>query len=77
MPDLTEEEYKALDELLTKTTPKVTGNGKNGFFMKNKGNIIIVDDITATYLRAQASAKQKSPSELVEEIVRERIRAAI
>jgi len=45
MQDLTEEEYDALDELLTKTTPKVTGDGKSGFFMKNKGNIIIVSDV--------------------------------
>ena len=61
MPDLTEEEYDALDELLTKTTPKVSGDGKNGFFMKNKGNIIIVNDITATYLHARASTTHKTP----------------
>ena len=73
MPDLTEEEYDALDELLTKTTPKVSGDGKSGFFMKHKGNIIIVNDTTATYLRARADATHKSPSELVDEMVQEQI----
>ena len=34
MPDLTEQEYDTLDELITQTTPKVTGDGKGGFFIK-------------------------------------------
>jgi len=41
MPDLTEEEYDALDEYYTKNPPKVSGDGESGFFMKHKGNIII------------------------------------
>jgi len=77
MPDLTEEEYDALDEYYTKNPPKVSGDGKNGFFMKHKGNIIIVNDITATYLRAHADAVHKTPSELVDEMIKERIAAAV
>ena len=77
MPDLTEEEYDALDEYYTKNTPKVSGDGKSGFFMKHKGNIIIVNDITATYLRACADTLHKTPSELVEEMVQERISASV
>ena len=76
MPELTEEEYDALDELLTKTTPKVSGNGKNGFFMKHKGNLVILNDISSTYLRARADAEHKTPSEIVDEMVIERINAA-
>jgi hypothetical protein len=76
MPDLTEEEYDALDEYYTKNPPKVSGDGKNGFFMKHKGNIIIVNDITAAYLHARANAVHKTPSELIDEIVQERIAAA-
>ena len=77
MPDLTEEEYDALDELLTKTTPKVTGDGKSGFFMKNKGNVIILSDISATYLRARADATRKTPSEIIDEMVQEQISTVI
>ena len=32
MPDMTEEEYDALDELWTKNPPKVSGDGKSGFY---------------------------------------------
>jgi len=74
MPSLTEEEYDALDELLTKTTPKVTGDGKGGFFMKNKGNIIIVSDVSAAYLRSRADAIHKTPSEIIDEMVLEQMR---
>jgi len=76
MPDLTEEEYDALDEYYTKNPPKVSGDGKSGFFMKHKGNIIIVNDITAAYLRARADTVHKTPSELVDEMVQERINAS-
>ena len=76
MPGMTDEEADALDEMVTKNPPKVSGDGKNGFFMKHKGNVIIVNDITATYLRARADAVHKTPSELVEEMVQERMSAA-
>jgi len=74
MSDLTEKEYDTLDELLTKTTPKVTGDGKGGFFMKNKGNIIIVSDVSAAYLRSRADAIHKTPSEIIDEMVLEQIK---
>ena len=65
MPDLSEVEYDALDELWTITTPGVSGDGKNGFFMKHKGNIIIVSDISAEYLRTCAD---EIPPEIIEEL---------
>ena len=77
MPDLTEEEYDALDEYYTKNPPKVSGDGKNGFFMKHKGHVIIVNDISAAYLRARADAVHKTPSELVDEMVQEQMSAVI
>jgi hypothetical protein len=77
MPDLTEEEYDALDEYYTKNPPKVSGDGKSGFFMQHKGNIIIVSDTTAAYLRAKAYADHKTPSEIVDEIIQERIFATV
>jgi len=75
MPDLTEEEYDALDEYYTKNPPKVTGDGKSGFFMKHKGNIIIENDTTAASLRVRVDTVHKTPSELVDEMVQERINA--
>jgi hypothetical protein len=57
MPDLTEEEYDALNEYWTKHTPQVSGDGKSGFFAKHKGNIVILDDVSAAYLRVKSEAR--------------------
>jgi hypothetical protein len=40
MSDMTDEEYDILDEFVTKHPLKVSGDGKSGFFMKHKGNIV-------------------------------------
>jgi hypothetical protein len=69
MAGMTEEEADALDELWTKTTPKISGDGKNGFFMKHKDHIIIVDDLSAAYLRAKADAARKTPAEIISDMV--------
>jgi hypothetical protein len=77
MLDLTEEEYDALDEYYTKNPPEVSGDGKSGFFMQHKGNIIIVSDTSATYLRVKAASVHKTPSDLVDEMIQEQIAAAV
>jgi len=77
MPDLTEEEYDALDELWTNNPPKVSGDGKNGFFMRHKNEIVILDDVSSTWLRLKSETTQKSATEIIGEMVRERIAAAM
>ena len=63
MPRMTDEEADALDELVTKNPPKVSGNGKNGCFMKHKGNIVILDDVSATWLRVTSEYTANPHSE--------------
>jgi hypothetical protein len=48
MKDLTDEEYDALDEKWTKTTPKVGPNG-SGFFSQRKAaaRTVTIDDLSA------------------------------
>jgi hypothetical protein len=78
MPDLTDEEYDALDEYWTTHTPKLSGNGKSGFFAKHKAHgdmLVFLDDVSATYLRVKSVATRKTPSELIAEMVREKITA--
>ena len=77
MPRMTDEEADILDELVTKNPPKVSGDGKTGFFMKNKGNIIILDDVSATWLHATSESTHKTPSQLVSEMIREKIAIAM
>ena len=75
MNDLTEEEYDALDELWTHNPPKVSGDGKNGFFMKHRGEIVLLDRVSAGWLRARAEADHITPTEVIGRLVREKIGA--
>jgi len=77
MPRMTEEEAQSLADEFAKNPPKVTGDGKSGFFMKNKGNIIILDDVSATWLRVRSEFVHKSPSDLVSEMIREKMAVAM
>ena len=76
MPDLTDEEYDALDEYWTKNTPKLSGNGKSGFFAKNSGHVIFVDDLSANWLRIKAASRHTTPEAIIGELVRKEIAAA-
>ena len=77
MAKMTDEEADALDELVTKNPPKVSGDGKSGFFMKHKGSIVILDDVSATWLRATSESTHKTPAQLISEMIREKIAVAM
>ena len=72
MPRMTDKEAQALADEFAKNPPKVTGDGKSGFFMKHKGSIIILDDVAATWLRVTSESAHKTPSDLVSEMIREK-----
>jgi len=73
MPDMTEEEYDALDELWTINPPKVSGDGKNGFFMRHKNEIVILDNVSATWLQLKSNITKKTKTEIISELIREKI----
>ena len=52
--DMTDAEYDALDELLTKTTPKIK-KGTGGIFTENRTRMLLLDEATIRILDAQAS----------------------
>ena len=70
MPDMTDEEYDALDEYWTKHTPKLSGNGKSGFFAKHTGRVVFIDDLSADWLRIKAANSHTTPEAIIEELVR-------
>jgi hypothetical protein len=79
MPDLTDEEYDALDEKWTANPPKPGPNG-TGLFAQRKAALatqsarsITVDAFTADYLLAQAISAHKTPADIIGEWVREKI----
>jgi hypothetical protein len=76
MARMTDEEADYWDDYYTKNPPKVSGDGKSGFFVKHRGNIVILDDLSASYLHARAEGSHKTPSEIISEIVREKVAAS-
>jgi hypothetical protein len=69
MPILTDEEADALDELLTKTTPKTNPNVK-GPFIKHRDTLVILDTFSAEYLKSRMLATKKTPAELINSMIR-------
>ena len=77
MAEMTEEEAWALEEEVTRNPPKVTGDGTHGFFARHKdATVIFVDHVSATWLRVKAEAAHKTPTDIIAELVREKIAAA-
>ena len=71
MPDMTDEEYDALDDLLTKTTPRLTN--VPGIFARQRALLNALDEVAANYILTKAEAFHKTPSEIIGEMVREKI----
>ena len=75
MPDLTNEEYDALDELWTKTTPAID-TSKPGYYTQNMAHLVEVDDFSADWLRVKAAAEHTTPEALIGALVRKEIAAS-
>jgi len=83
MPDLTEEEYTALDKKWTENPPRPGPNG-TGFFAQRKAALasksarsITVDAFTADYLVNKAIAAHKTPADIIGEMVQKEIAAVL
>jgi hypothetical protein len=74
--DMTDEEYDVLDELLTKTTPKLR-KGEGGFFTEHRSRMLLLDEATVRILDARAKAMHQTPSEFVTQLIRKDLDAAI
>jgi hypothetical protein len=74
MAQMTEEEAARLDELYTRTTPKIDPD-RPGIFARQKEMAVVLDSFTSKYLMAKAIATKRSPAELISDIVRKEIAA--
>jgi hypothetical protein len=70
MAEMTEEEANELDELWTKTAPKINVGAGGGFFTERRARVIILDEQTAHILNARAMAGRQTPSEFIASILR-------
>jgi hypothetical protein len=76
MAEMTEEEADALDELWTKTTPKIR-KGEGGFFTERRARMLLLDETTVHIIDARAKALHQTPAEFVTQLIRKDLAAAI
>ena len=69
MPEMTEEEAFSLDELYTKTTPKIR-KGEVGFFTERRAKMLQLDEKTVHILDARAKVLHQTPTEFVTQLIR-------
>ncbi|AEF84675.1 hypothetical protein TREPR_1409 [Treponema primitia ZAS-2] len=74
MAAMTDEEADALDELWTRTTPKLSG--KPGYYTTHMAHTMVVDNLTAQWVDAMSEKTHKSATEIISELVREKIAAS-
>ena len=76
MAIMTEEEADTLDELLTKTTPKVNP-AIRGITARKCFKMITVDDFSAEYITSKALATRQTPEEIIHALVSKDLASAI
>jgi hypothetical protein len=72
---MTEAEADALDELWTRTTPKIDTT-RPGYFTEHMAHLVEVDELSAAWLRAKAEASHRSPAQIIGELVRRELSAS-
>ena len=75
MARMTDEEADALDELLTKTTPKIK-IGEGGFFTQQRNLLNALDPVAANYIISQAEIRHLSPAQVIGDLVRKELQPA-
>jgi hypothetical protein len=76
MAQMTEEEADRLDELWTSITHEID-TSRPGYFTQHMAHLFEVDNFSAAYLRSRADATHKTPTQIISELVREKIAVAL
>ena len=74
--DLTDEEYDALDEELTRTVPKLGPNG-TGFLSQREMRFLGLTNLTINYLLSKATTDNKSLAQIIDELVYKEMTASV
>ena len=77
MARMTEEEADALDEYYTKNPPKIDPTKKGGYYTRQRELIDVLDRVSADYILSRSISTQKTPAQIIGEMVRERIAASV
>ena len=73
--DMTDEEYDALDEELTRNPPRIVSNGSD-WLSQREIRISGLKNMTVQYLLTKSKADNKSPVQIIDELVNEKVAAA-
>jgi hypothetical protein len=76
MADMTDDEYDALDEKWTHTTPKVNF-ARPGIFAKQRTLLEVLDKVTANYIIAKAEATNQTPAQIIGIMAHQEITAGL
>lgn len=72
--DMTDEEYAALDALLTRETPELTSIP--GVFASQRAFLSCLDVVSSNYIITRAEATKQTPAQIIGKMVRKEIAAA-
>ena len=67
--DMTDEEYAALDEELTRTVPKLGPNG-TGWLEQRELRLLGLTNLSVNYIVSRAEADKKSFGQIIDDLVR-------
>jgi hypothetical protein len=73
--DMSDEEYDALDELLTRVNPELTGIP--GVFASQRTLLSLLDTVSANYIRTRAEATHQTAAQVIGAMVRSEIAARV
>jgi len=73
--DMTDEEYDALDEELTRTVPKL-GPNHTGWLEQRELRLLGLTSPSVKYIMSKAAADKKSFGQIIDELVRKEMETA-
>ncbi|MDR2515916.1 MAG: hypothetical protein LBC88_00880 [Spirochaetaceae bacterium] len=76
MKEMTDEEAEYWDDYYTKNPPEIDPD-TNGGFAARSFKMVALDRLSENYLLTRAIATHKTPTELIGEMVREKVAAAV
>jgi len=77
MAQMTDEEADYWDEYFTKNPPKVDPSKKGGYFTQQRELLNVLNQVSADYILSRSMSTNKMPAQIIDEMVNERIAAAL
>ena len=77
MARMTEEEADTLDEYYTKNPPIIDPAKKGGIFTRQRELLDVLDRVSVDYILSRSLFTQKTPAQIIGEMVREKIIASL